>query len=79
MKSPSQNSPKASSALTEDGLLDLFHSTETPPPVTVMGNDYSYEGWVVMVGYKRDGAFRCVVEDINKRLFIHNAGQVRSR
>jgi hypothetical protein len=25
---------------------------------------------------KRDGAWRCIVEDANKRLFIHSANQV---
>jgi hypothetical protein len=60
-------------------LWDLFNEHDEPPPVTVNANDYSYDGWLVMVGCKRDGAVRCVVEDSNRRLFIHNASQVRAR
>jgi len=44
--------------------------------VTVHGSDYSYEGWIDAVFRKRSGEVRCVVEDINGRLFIHNAGNI---
>lgn len=41
-------------------------------PVTVTANDYSYDGWLVAKFKKRSGHLRCVVEDANGRLFIHN-------
>lgn len=48
------------------------------PLVYVYGSDYTYIGRVVSVFYKQSGALRCVVEDDNGRLFIHNAQQLRS-
>lgn len=47
--------------------------------VRVVANDYSYEGKIVSVFQKRSEAWRCVVEDDNGRLFIHNAMQVHQR
>lgn len=44
--------------------------------VTVSGGDYSYHGWIVAIFKKNSGQVRCVVEDANGRLFIHNAKQV---
>jgi hypothetical protein len=44
--------------------------------VLVVAADYSYEGEVVTVFSKRRGQMRCVVEDDNGRLFIHNSGQL---
>jgi hypothetical protein len=44
--------------------------------VCVVANDYSYDGWLTSVFRKRSGAWRCIVEDYNGRLFIHNAGQI---
>lgn len=44
--------------------------------VRVQATDYAYEGWLVSVFRKRSDATRCVVEDDNGRLFIHNAGQI---
>ena len=44
--------------------------------VQVTANDYAYEGFLVSVFYKRTGAIRCVIEDSNGRLFIHNAKQI---
>ena len=41
--------------------------------VKVTGGDYTYEGNVVASFTKLKGAARCVVEDDNGRLFIHNA------
>jgi hypothetical protein len=46
------------------------------PTVHVTGSDYSYDGWLVAFFAKRSGAIRYVVEDINGRLFIHNAKQL---
>lgn len=44
--------------------------------VTVMGGDYNYAGDIIEVLVKKSGEIRCVVEDDNGRLFIHNGGQV---
>jgi len=44
--------------------------------VRVKANDYSYTGWLVSVFQKRSKAVRCVVEDRNGRLFIHNPDQL---
>lgn len=47
--------------------------------VTVIASDYYYEGWLVTVFNKRrKSQVRCVVEDDNGRLFIHNASQLRA-
>ena len=49
----------------------------TPPcRLTVIATDYSYEGWLVGVVIKRSCAIRCVVENDNGRLFIHNEKQI---
>lgn len=48
-------------------------------PVTVTANDYTYDGWLMMIGKKRNGVIRCVVEDENGRLFIHNSSQISAR
>jgi hypothetical protein len=45
-------------------------------PVLVTGNDYEYEGQLLLSFPKGDGGgIRYVVLDQNKRLFIHNAKQ----
>lgn len=45
--------------------------------VTVTGGDYTYEGYIVAIFFKRrGGGTRYVVEDDNGRLFIHNAKQL---
>jgi hypothetical protein len=44
--------------------------------VRVKGGDYAYDGWIVCVFNKRSGVSRCVVEDEQGRLFIHNLGQI---
>lgn len=45
--------------------------------VRVKASDYQYDGWIVTVFNKRRiQNVRCVVEDDNGRLFIHNAGQL---
>jgi hypothetical protein len=61
--------------------LDITKMTELaqrqdPSPVRVVANDYDYDGWLVAAFQKRDGTWRCIVEDANKRLFIHSAGQL---
>lgn len=45
-------------------------------PVVVTAADYLYTGWLVSVFVKRSGAVRAVVEDVNGRLFVHNAKQL---
>lgn len=45
-------------------------------PVTVTAGDYAYQGWLVDIFRKRSCKLRCIVEDANGRLFIHNAGQL---
>lgn len=47
--------------------------------VLVKAKDYSYEGWLVANFHKRSGEQRCVVEDENGRLFIHNLNQMSER
>lgn len=42
----------------------------------VTANDYTYEGRLVSTFEKRSGQIRCVIEDDNGRLFIHNAKQL---
>jgi hypothetical protein len=45
--------------------------------VRVKATDYEYEGWLVTAfGKRRPTQVRCVVEDDNGRLFIHNASQL---
>jgi hypothetical protein len=48
-----------------------------PTRVVVQGGDYAYTGWLVGMAKKRNGVIRAAVEDENKRLFIHNADQLR--
>jgi hypothetical protein len=45
-------------------------------PVTVNASDYRYEGRLAGIAVKASGAIRYVVEDRNRRLFIHNAVQI---
>jgi hypothetical protein len=45
-------------------------------PVHVIGGDYEYDGTLRGVAVKVSGAVRYVVEDDNRRLFIHNARQI---
>ena len=59
--------------MTDQELLNIV----TAQRVVVKATDYSYEGWVVTVFPKRRRhQIRCVVEDDNGRLFIHNASQL---
>lgn len=44
--------------------------------VHVTGSDYEYDGVLIAVIEKLSGAVRYVVEDQNRRLFIHNAKQL---
>lgn len=62
-------------------LQELFHAADADRPieVTVIANDYRYDGWLVAVFPKRGGLIRAVVEDICGRLFIHNATQLRQK
>ena len=62
--------------MTDDELLAIDAEPQWVQ-VEVAGGDYRYWGWVVSVFSKRrKGQVRCVVEDSNGRLFIHNAGQL---
>ncbi len=69
--------------MTDKQLIELFEMAfdreNDPPAVTVKANDYTYDGWLIMVGHKRSGQVRCVVEDDHGRLFVHNALQLRRR
>lgn len=66
--------------MTNAELLDAAGGAQSLHiPVRVTASDYRYDGWLIMVGCKRSGALRCVVEDSNGRLFIHNAGQLATR
>lgn len=47
--------------------------------VRVTAGDYAYDGWIVCIFKKRSGVTRCIVEDENGRLFIHNMTQVSTR
>lgn len=49
---------------------------QEPRRVVVTGGDYQYLGWLVGMARKRNNIARGVVEDENKRLFIHNAAQI---
>lgn len=60
----------------DDALMQELASQDEPQAVRVTAGDYAYDGWLIMCGQKRGGAWRCVVEDANGRLFIHNAGQL---
>jgi hypothetical protein len=44
--------------------------------VLVKAKDYSYCGILAVLFYKKSGELRCVVEDYNGRLFIHNMNQI---
>lgn len=44
--------------------------------VKVTANDYSYDGFLVFGGRKLSLKVRAVVEDVEGRLFIHNASQL---
>lgn len=65
--------------LIQDLLNLTIKSPSIPLPVTVIANDYRYDGWVVTVFSKRKSSIRCVVEDENGRLFIHNPHQLECR
>jgi hypothetical protein len=49
---------------------------QDPAPVRVTSNDYAYDGWLLAAFQKRDGTWRCIVEDASRRLFIHSANQI---
>ena len=66
--------------LIDDDLMMEFGWSSMygdPTPVRVVANDYAYDRWIVSAFAKRGGANRCVVEDANGRLFIHNSKQLR--
>jgi hypothetical protein len=44
--------------------------------VEVQSADYNYSGRLAGIAIKKSGAVRYVVEDANRRLFIHNARQI---
>lgn len=60
-------------------MSDLEMTQSLGKRVVVIANDYSYEGWVVAAFEKKRGGLRCVVEDDNGRLFIHNAKQLEHK
>jgi hypothetical protein len=67
------------SPLTERGAdygYMLIPLGRKAPKVAVQGGDYKYSGRVRGLAIKSTGALRYVVEDRNRRLFIHNAGQL---
>jgi hypothetical protein len=47
-----------------------------PIPLHVTGSDYGYDGTLQGIIVKRSGVIRYVIEDDNRRLFIHNARQI---
>jgi hypothetical protein len=60
--------------MTKDGE-DLI-SRLGGPEVTVVANDYSYDGTIVAIFAKLSEQVRVVVEDDKGRLFIHNPSQL---
>lgn len=64
--------------MTDEELLKIAAAPQWQR-VIVKASDYSYEGWLVSVFNKRRHQVRCVVEDDNGRLFIHNAAQLTPR
>jgi hypothetical protein len=44
--------------------------------VAVEAVDYSYAGTLVGIAFKRSGRIRYIVEDLEGRLFVHNASQI---
>jgi hypothetical protein len=65
--------------MNAEKLMELHDANDDPIEVTVIANDYRYDGWLVMIGPKRSGAVRCVVEDSFGRLFIHHPTQIRQK
>ena len=61
--------------MTEDDILAAVIGRER---VHVKASDYSYIGWLVVAFRKNSGQMRCVVEDENGRLFIHNPTQLET-
>lgn len=60
--------------MTDDEMRNSLHC-----PVVVRAADYSYDGVIVSVFYKRNKEktiWRCVVEDDRGRCFIHNSSQL---
>lgn len=45
-------------------------------PIKVSASDYNYDGRLAGIAVKRSGAVRYIVEDQNRRLFIHNHFQI---
>src|SRR4051812_7092001 len=48
-------------------------------PVRVTESDYGYDGWLVATFSKRSREVRCVVEDVNGRLYIHSPKHISPR
>lgn len=62
--------------MTDEQMCEHFEKRPNDPLV-IRGGDYIYGGWLVSTFRKRHkGVWRCVVEDMNGRLFIHNASQL---
>jgi hypothetical protein len=62
--------------MTDEEMIAYNGRAIEKNPVHVKANDYRYDGWLVSAFSKRSGQWRCVVEDDDGRLFIHNAGQI---
>jgi len=45
-------------------------------PISVKSSDYNYDGRLAGLAIKKSGAVRYIVEDENRRLFIHNHLQI---
>jgi hypothetical protein len=45
-------------------------------PLHVIGSDYEYDGTLRGIAVKVSGAVRYIIEDDNRRLFIHSAKQI---
>jgi len=65
--------------MNSSDLYKLYASSDSPVSITVTTTDYSYDGYLITVFEKRSGVTRCIVEDDNGRLFIHNPLQIRKR
>lgn len=54
-----------------------FIQTPGEVQISVNASDYQYEGRLAGIAVKASGAVRYVIEDANRRLFIHNHHQIQ--
>lgn len=59
--------------MTDEEMSRLWNGRHEPP---VHVKDYAYDGWMVACFTECNGQWRCVVEDRDGRLSIHNASQL---